>query len=60
MNTFPVAVVVPTAPCDRADLASFHNTSPEEAIEAIGSAFRGEAEPMRKYGVLLDDASLSA
>ena len=41
-----------------ADLASFHNTSPEEAIEAIGAAFRGEAEPMRKYGVLLDDASM--
>ena len=40
------------------DLASFHNTSPEEAVEAIGSALRGEAEPMRKYGVLLDDASL--
>ena len=41
-----------------ADLASFNNTSPEEAIEAIGSALRGEAEPMRKYGVLLDDASM--
>jgi hypothetical protein len=40
------------------DLASFHNTSPEEAIEALGAAFRGEAEPMRKYGVLLDDASM--
>ena len=40
------------------DLASFNNTSPEEAIEALGSALRGEAEPMRKYGVLLDDASL--
>lgn len=40
------------------DLASFHNTSPEEAINAISSALRGEAEPMRKYGVLLDDASL--
>lgn len=41
-----------------ADLASFHNTSPEQAIEAIGAAFRGEAEPMRAYGVLLDDASM--
>jgi hypothetical protein len=40
------------------DLASFHNTSPEEAIQAIGAAFRGEAEPIRKYGVLLDDASM--
>lgn len=40
------------------DFASFHNTSPQEAIEAIGAALRGEAEPIRKYGVLLDDATL--
>jgi len=40
------------------DLASFNNTSPEQAINAIGSALRGEAEPLRAYGVLLDDASL--
>lgn len=42
------------------DLASFHNTSPEEAIEAIGAALRGEAEPIRKYNVLLDEATLKA
>lgn len=40
------------------DLASFNNTSPEEAIQAIGAALRGEAEPLRRYGVLLDDASM--
>jgi hypothetical protein len=40
------------------DLASFNNTSPEQAINAIGSALRGEAEPLRAYGVLLNDASL--
>lgn len=40
------------------DLASFNNTSPEEAINAIGAALRGEAEPIRSYGVLLDDATL--
>lgn len=40
------------------DLASFHNTSPEDAIQAIGAALRGETEPMRRYGVLLDDASM--
>jgi hypothetical protein len=40
------------------DLASFNNTSPEQAINAIGAALRGEAEPLRAYGVLLDDASL--
>lgn len=42
------------------DLASFNNTTPEEAILAIGSALRGEAEPIRKYNVLLDDATLKA
>lgn len=41
-----------------ADMASFKGTSPEQAIEAIGSALRGEAEPIRAYGVLLDDASM--
>ncbi len=40
------------------DLASFKNTSPEQAIEAIGAALRGESEPIRAYGVLLDDATL--
>lgn len=42
------------------DLASFNNTSPEEAVEALGAALRGEAEPMRAYGVMLDDATLKA
>jgi len=42
------------------DLASFYNTSPEEAITAIGAALRGESEPIRKFGVLLDDAALKA
>lgn len=40
------------------DLASFNNTSPEDAIVAIGAALRGESEPIRRYGVLLDDATL--
>lgn len=42
------------------DLASFKNTSTEEAILAIGAALRGESEPIRRYGVLLDDATLKA
>lgn len=42
------------------DLASFKGTSTEQAIGAIGAALRGEAEPIRAYGVLLDDASLRA
>ena len=40
------------------DLASFRNTSTDEAITAIGAALRGESEPIRRYGVLLDDATL--
>lgn len=40
------------------DMASFSNTTPEEAIEAVGAALRGESEPIRRYGVLLDDATL--
>lgn len=42
------------------DLASFNNTTPEQAINAIGSALRGEAEPLRSFGVLLDDATLKS
>jgi hypothetical protein len=40
------------------DLASFRDTSPEEAVIALGAALRGESEPIRRYGVLLDDATL--
>ncbi len=40
------------------DMASFKGTSTEQAIEAVGAALRGEMEPIRAYGVLLDDASL--
>lgn len=40
------------------DMASFSNTSPEDAVIALSAAMRGESEPIRQYGVLLDDASL--
>jgi hypothetical protein len=43
-----------------ADLSAFANTSPEEAVEALAAGLRGESEPLRKYGVLLDDATLKA
>ena len=42
------------------DIASFRNASPEEVIQAIGAGLRGEAEPLRRFGVLLDDATLKA
>ncbi len=42
------------------DLASFYNEDPAAVIEALGAGLRGEAEPLRRYGVLLDDATLKA
>lgn len=43
-----------------ADAASYFGGSTSDAIEAFGAALRGEMEPIRKYGVLLDDATLRA
>jgi hypothetical protein len=40
------------------DLASFENTSPADAIQALGAGLRGESEPMRRYKVFLNDAVL--
>lgn len=40
------------------DMASFHNTSPQDAVDALGAALRGEMEPIRRYNVILDDAAL--
>lgn len=42
------------------DLASFHNADPSEVILAMGSAFRGESEPISRFGVLMNDATLKA
>jgi hypothetical protein len=41
-----------------ADMASFNNASPEEALIALQAGLRGEAEPLRRFNVLLDDATL--
>ncbi|WP_426319941.1 hypothetical protein [Microbacterium sp. E-13] len=43
-----------------ADMAAFRDVPIEQAIGAIGSAFRGEMEPIRVFGVQLDDAALKA
>lgn len=40
------------------DLASMFGGSTQDAITAVGAALRGESEPIRRYGVLLDDATL--
>jgi hypothetical protein len=37
------------------DLASFNNISPTEALDALRSGLVGEAEPMRRLGVLLSE-----
>jgi hypothetical protein len=43
-----------------ADLASFNNVPIEQALADLQSGLVGEAEPMRKYGVLLNEASIQA
>lgn len=40
------------------DMASFNNTSVDEALTALQAGLRGETEPLRRFGVLLDDATL--
>jgi hypothetical protein len=42
-----------------ADISSFNNMAPEEAIVALSAALRGEYEPLRRANILLDAASLS-
>lgn len=42
------------------DFASFNNVDPAQAIDAIGAGLRGESEPLRQFGILLDDAALRA
>lgn len=41
-----------------ADLASFNNTSPEAAVLALGSAFKGEYEQLDNYNILMNAASV--
>jgi hypothetical protein len=41
------------------DLASFRDTSPEEAIQAISSGLSGQSEPLRRYAVNILDAALN-
>jgi hypothetical protein len=41
-----------------ADLASFYNTSVDEAATALRSGLSGEMEPLKRYSIFLDDATL--
>lgn len=43
-----------------ADLASFNNISPTEALDKLRSGLVGEAEPLRSVGVLLNEAGVKA
>jgi hypothetical protein len=42
------------------DLASFNNVSPEEALAAIQSGLTGETEPLKRFGVNMNEAALQA
>lgn len=42
------------------DLASFNNTSVDEALTALRSGLVGETEPLKRFGVNLNDATLKA
>lgn len=40
------------------DLASFNNVSPTEALDALRSGLTGETEPLKRFGVNMNDATL--
>ncbi len=41
-----------------ADLASFKNLEPDEAMRSLLAGLKGETEPLSKFGLVLDEASL--
>lgn len=41
-----------------ADLASFNNTNIDDAIQALRSGLSGEAEPLKRFGVAINDVRL--
>lgn len=40
------------------DMASFGNATPQEALDALRSGLVGEAEPLRRFGVMLNAAAI--
>ena len=42
------------------DMASFGNATPQEALDALRSGLIGESEPLRRFGVMLNAASIEA
>lgn len=41
-----------------ADMASFNNADPTEVLDALRSGLAGETEPLRRFGIFLNDARL--
>lgn len=41
-----------------ADMASFNNASPEETLDALRAGLAGETEPLRRFGVFLNQARI--
>lgn len=41
-----------------ADMASFNNASPEDTLEALRAGLTGETEPLRRFGVTINDAAI--
>lgn len=41
-----------------ADMASFNNASPEDTLDALRAGLAGETEPLRRYGVFLNEARI--
>jgi hypothetical protein len=42
------------------DMASFNNASPEATLDALRAGLAGETEPLRQFGVFLNDARIKA
>ena len=42
------------------DLSSFHNVDPSVALEKLRSGLTGEAEPLRDFGIMMNDAAVQA
>jgi hypothetical protein len=42
------------------DLASFNNVDPQEALDALRAGLTGETEPLKRFGVNMNEATLQA
>lgn len=43
-----------------ADMASFNNAAPTETLDALRAGLAGETEPLRRFGVFLNDARIKS